>query len=99
MVCVLFDGRMDKTKVMMADERGKLYPLTVTEEHKSLVCKPGSEYIGHLAPSGSESKDAKIQADKLFHFLVAHSIDETILYIGGNSLAVSNGLRGRIMRL
>ena len=23
-VCVLFDGRMDRTKVMMADERGKL---------------------------------------------------------------------------
>ena len=95
-ICVLFDGRMDKTKVMLADDRGKLYPSTVTEEHVSLVAEPGSEYLGHLAPS---AKDAKTQAEELFRFFVAHGIDETILYIGGDSTAVNTGAKGGIMHL
>ena len=86
---------MDKTKVMMADERGKLYPSTITEEHVSLVSEPGGDYIGHLAPA---AKDAKTQADELFRFFVAHGIDETIQFIGGDSTNVNVGAKGGIMR-
>ena len=66
------------------------------EEHVSLVAEPGSEYLGHLAPSG---KDAKTQAEELFRFLIAHGIDQTIEYIGGDSTAVNTGAKGGIMHL
>ena len=68
----------------------------ITEEHVSLVSEPGSDYIGHLAPS---AKDAKTQAEELFRFFVAHGIDQTIQYIGGDSTAVNTGAKGGIMRL
>ena len=85
---------MDKTKVMLADERCKLYPSTVVEEHVSLVSEPGGNYIGHLAPS---AKDAKTQAEELYRFFVAHGIDETIRFIGGDSTNVNTGVKGGIM--
>ena len=92
--CLLFDGRNDKTKVMLEDERGKRYPSTVVEEHVSLVSEPGGKYVGHLTPT---AKDAKTQAEEIYRFLVENGIDKTLQYIGGDSTNVNTGAHGGIM--
>ena len=81
---------------MLEDSRGKQYPSTVVEEHVSLVSEPGGRYIGHLSPEG---KDAKTQAEEIYRFFVAHGIDETLQYIGGDSTNVNTGAHGGIMHL
>ena len=60
-----FNGRNDKTKVMLEDERGKRYRFTVVEEHVSLVSEPGGKYFGHLTLT---AKDAKTQAEEIHRF-------------------------------
>ena len=60
-----FNGRNDKTKVMLEDERGKRYRFTVVEEHVSLVSEPGGKYFGHLTLT---AKDAKTQAKEIHRF-------------------------------
>ena len=94
--CILFDGRNDRTKVLLEDENGKKYPSTKSEEHVTMTAEPGGAYVGHLSP---EAKDAQtIAADLLQHFL-ENGIDKTLMFIGGDSTNVNTGAQGGVMHL
>ena len=93
--CVFFDGRCDKTNVMLEDEAGKKYPSVQMEEHISLTSEPGGEYLGHLSPA---AKDAKTTADELYAFFVKEGIDKTLEYTGGDSTNHVTGAQGGTMR-
>ena len=92
---VFFDGRNDRTKVMLEDDNGKKYPSTQSEEHVTLTSEPGGDYLGHVTPAG---KDAKSIANELLTFFVEGSVDKTLEYFGGDSTPVNTGKDGGVMR-
>ena len=48
-VCILFNGRNDHTRVVLEDEAGKRYPGYRMEEHVTLTSEPGGDYVAHLS--------------------------------------------------
>ena len=89
------DGRNDRTRIVLEDEAGKRYPGFQMEEHISLTSEPGGEYVAHLSPTG---KDAETIANAIYEFIVAHGIDKTLKYIGGDSVVVNTGVFSGVMR-
>ena len=48
---LLFDGRIDKTRVMLEGEsNGKLYPSMQKESHYTVTSEPGGHYVTHFTP-------------------------------------------------
>ena len=58
--CILFDGRIDQTNVMMeAEGSNQSFPTRIREEHYySVVSEPGSNYLFHFTPDKATSTES-----------------------------------------
>ena len=96
---VLFDGRIDKTKVLFeADESDAHYPGIMNEEHYS-VCESNGNFLFHFTPD-TPTKDmphAKVLATNIYEWLKVRGFDKTIQAIGGDSTSVNTGWKGGAM--
>ena len=96
---VLFDGRIDKTKVFFeAEGSDAQYPGVIKEEHYS-VCDSKGHFLFHFTPDES-TKDmphSKILATRIYEWLKVRGFDKTIQAIGGDSTSVNTGWKGGAM--
>ena len=60
---IYFDGRKDNTLVKWK-VGDKLYSDIQKEEHIVLISEPGSEYMTHISPTSSKSKNSPIHFGK-----------------------------------
>jgi len=91
-----FDGRKDKTRVQL--KKGtKYYARTISEEHITLVCEPGSQYLGHVTPSGGDAKNIQ---KSIVKFLSKNDIDtRQLVAIGCDGTNVNTGASGGVIHL
>ena len=47
-ICILFDGKKDGTKVMTKGEDGHYHQRMIKEEHYSVCSEPGGQYLTNL---------------------------------------------------
>ena len=85
--CIFFDGRKDKTKMIIEDEDGDEFARTEFEEHYTAT--DPHKYLTHITPQ--EGSGAKGVADKLVEFLVDTKQLEFVKVIGGDSTATNTG--------
>ena len=70
--CILFDGRIDITNVLVeADDTNISHPARIKEEHYSVVSEPGSDYLFHFTPpkATKEVSHARPIAKILYNWL------------------------------
>lgn len=99
--CILFDGRIDLTNVMMeAAGSDQSLPAKIKEEHYSVVSEPGSNYLFHFTPekATAEKSHAEQIATVMFAWLKDRGFDKTLFAIGGDSTNVNTGLKAGVMR-
>lgn len=99
--CILFDGRIDLTNVMMEAEGSvQSFPAKIKEEHYSVVSEPGSNYLFHFTPekASKEESHAEKIAKVLFAWLKEWGFDKTLWAIGGDSTNVNTGVKAGVMR-
>ena len=99
--CILFDGRIDLTNVMMEAEGSvQSFPAKIKEEHYSVVSEPGSNYLFHFTPekASKEEPHAEKIAKVLFAWLKERGFDKTLWAIGGDSTNVNTGVKAGVMR-
>ena len=94
---IYFDGRKDKTRVMVEDSLGRLHPRVVKEDHISVTAEPEGRYLAHFTPEAAihPDKPAKKVAEGLHAVLVKTGATETCTTIGGDSYNGNTGWRGR----
>ena len=95
--CILFDGRVDVTKVMMeAEGSNKLYPSAIKEEHYSVCKESGGDFLFHFTPEkqNKNMKHAEILANKMMEWMVPRRVDKCLLAIGGDSTNVNTRREG-----
>ena len=51
---IWFDGKKDDTLHVIIDEQGKKTNVVIKEEHVSVICQPGGDYVTHLTPPGEK---------------------------------------------
>ncbi|KAI4796454.1 hypothetical protein KUCAC02_026956 [Chaenocephalus aceratus] len=93
--CILFDGRIDLTNVMMeAEGSDQSFPAKIKEEHYSVAGEPGSNYLFHFTPEKATKEDshAEQMAKVLFAWLKERGFDKTLSAIGGDSTNVNTGV-------
>ena len=98
--CILFDGRIDDTKIMLVcDDSDRQFPGLIKEEHYSVCQEPGGKYLFHFVPdkATAEKKHAEVIAEKIVNWLVEKRLDKTLLAIGGDSTNVNTGSQGGAM--
>ncbi|KAI4796469.1 hypothetical protein KUCAC02_026971 [Chaenocephalus aceratus] len=79
--CILFDGRIDLTNVMMeAEGSDQSFPAKIKEEHYSVASEPGSNYLFHFTPEKATKEDshAEQMAKVLFAWLKERGFDKTL---------------------
>ena len=79
--CILFDGRIDLTNVMLeAEGSDQSFPAKIKEEHYSVASEPGSYYLFHYTPEKAtkEESHAKQIAKVLFAWLKKRGFDKTL---------------------
>ena len=93
---IYFDGRKDKTRVMMEGSDGILHPRMVREEHISVTAEPKGRYIAHFTPEQHvhPDKPSKKVAEGLYDVLVKCEATETCYTIGGDSYNGNTGWKG-----
>ena len=95
--CILFDGRIDMTKVMLeAEKTDRLYPGAIKEEHYSVCMMPGGKFLFHFTPekASKEKKHAEIIGDHIVDWMVPRSVDKYLGALGGDSTNVNTGWEG-----
>ena len=55
-IALYFDGRKDKTRVLVKDH-GRFHQETSTEEHYTILSEPGNKYLDYVTPSTGRAKD------------------------------------------
>ncbi|KAJ8387960.1 hypothetical protein AAFF_G00147510 [Aldrovandia affinis] len=98
--CILFDGRIDLTNVMMeAEGRVQYFPAKIKEEHYSVASEPGSYYLFHFTPEKATKDESHAEqiAKVLFAWLKERGFDKTLWAIGGDSTNVNTGLKAGVM--
>jgi hypothetical protein len=99
--CILFDGRIDLTNVMMeAEGSARSFPAKMKEEHYSVANEPGSHYLFHFSPEKSTKEESHAEqiAKVLFAWLKERGFDKTLQAIGGDSTNVNTGVKAGVMR-
>ena len=94
--CILFDGRIDLTNVMMqADGSHQLFSAKIKEEHYTVISEPGSNYLFHFVPEKAtkEEHHAEKIAKVMFTWLQKRGFDQTLQAIGGDSTNVNTGIK------
>ena len=79
--CILFDGRIDLTNVMMeVDGSDQLFPAKIKEEHCTVISEPGSNYLFHFVPEKAtkEESHSEIIAKVMFNKLKNRGFDQTL---------------------
>ena len=96
-ICILFDGRKDWTR-MYAEVEGsdQIYPVIEKEEHYSVVSEPGGQYLFHFTPppADKDHKAAEQIAIELVKWMKEYGVDKTLKFIGGDSTNVNSGIWG-----
>ena len=93
--CVFFDGRRDKTKVIVVDEDGDEFARTEFEEHYTLT--DPHKYLTHVTPE--EGTGAKGTAEKVIEFLEDVNQLENVKIIGGDSTNSNTGWKNGSIHL
>ena len=91
---LLFDGRIDQTKMMFEAEGSEAqFPGVMKEEHYS-VCNSQGKFLFHFTPDEAtkEMPHAKIIAFKMYELLKEKGFDN-----GGDSNSVNTGWKGGAM--
>ena len=99
--CILFDGRIDLTNVMMeAEGSDQSFPAVIKAEHYSVVSEPGSNYLFHFTPEKATKGEPHAEqiAKVLFAWLKDRDFDKTLRAIGGDSTNVNTGVKAGVMR-
>jgi hypothetical protein len=89
-----FDGKKDDT-LMKRKEGGKCYTTTEKEEHYVLVSEPDSQYIAHVSPQSSKSKDV---ADSIMTKIKDLGVESELRVIGCDSANINTGFRGGVVQ-
>lgn len=93
---IYFDGRKDKTLVMITNENTSRRK-KITEEHISIISEPDSEYIGHLAiDSGKATTIEKNISDFLN---LRYEFQSSLLAVGCDGTAVNTGRKNGVIVL
>ena len=87
--CLFFDGRKDKTKMIVEDEDGDEFARVQNEEHYTLT--DPHKYLTHITLAG-----AKGVADKILEFLTEVNQLDNVKVIGGDSTNANTGWRGEM---
>ena len=87
LMCIFFDGRKDKTKVIVEDEEGDEFARTQFEEHYTLT--DPHKYLTHFTPD--EGSGAKGVATKVVEFLSDAKQLENVKVVGGDSTSPNTG--------
>ena len=98
--CVMFDGRIDITNIMLETEgSSQSFPAKMKEEHYSVVGEPGSNYLFHFTPEKAtkEEPHAEKIAKEIFDWLQKRGFDKTLQAIGGDSTNANTGKKGGAM--
>ena len=85
--CIFFDGRRDKTKMIIEDEDGDEFARTEMEEHYTLT--DPHKYLTHVTPE--EGTRAKGTAEKVLEFLEEIAQLQSVKIVGGDSTASNTG--------
>ena len=97
-VCILFDGRKDDTKVISKGEDGRYHQRVIKEEHYSVCGEPGGQYLTHLTVDSKERKSGQSAAQQLaqaiYDWLDDNNMCKNIVAIGGDSTNVNTGWKG-----
>lgn len=99
--CILFDGRIDLTNVMMeAEGSEQSYMGMIKEEHYSVASEPGSNYLFHFTPEKATKEESHAEqiAKVIFEWLKERGFDKTVMAIGGDSTNVNTGVKAGVMR-
>ena len=99
--CILFDGRIDLTNVMMeAEGSNQSFQGKIKEEHYSVASEPGSNYLFHFTPDKATKEESHAEqiAKVIFEWLKKRGFDKTLWAIGGDSTNVNTGVRAGVMR-
>lgn len=100
LTCLLFDGKIDETKVMHEVEGiNRKFPCLIKEEHYTVCSEPGGEFLFHFTPETEVEgkKHAEIIADKIVCWLQERGLENSLQAIGGDSTAVNTGWKGGVM--
>ena len=89
-----FDGKKDETLHTITDDQGRKKNIVFKEEHVSVICQPGGDYVTHLTPPGG--KGVEIATD-LAKFLKDHNLADTTLVVGCDSTAVNTGNQNGVL--
>ena len=87
--CFFFDGRKDKTKMIVEDEDGDEFARVLNEEHYTLT--DPHKYLTHVTPE--EGSGAKGVADEILEFLTEVNQLDNVKVIGGDSTNCNTGWR------
>ena len=85
--CVFFDGRRDKSKVIVVDKDGDEFARRGIEEHYTLT--DPHKYLTHVTPE--EGTGAKGTAEKVIDFSEDVNQLENVKIIGGDSTNSNTG--------
>lgn len=97
--CLLFDRKKDATQVQEQRE-GRLYPVTVREDHYCIVGPDGS-FVGHITVPKQEvpGKEAqRILFEMITYFEQNKICLDNLVALGCDGTAVNTGVHGGIVR-
>ena len=97
---LLFDGRMDETKVMLEVEAiNRKFPGLIKEEHYTVCSEPGGRFLFHFTPEAEVEgkKHAEIIADNILCWLLERGLENSLQAICGDSTSVNTGWKGGVM--
>ncbi|KAG0724306.1 hypothetical protein GWK47_040839 [Chionoecetes opilio] len=91
-----YDGRKDKTRAMVPDSYGKLYPRLIREEHASVTEEPSGRYLWHFVPEDPvpPEKTAFKVAQALYDLLVTYDSTDSLIVLQGDSTRANTGWKG-----
>ena len=85
--CIFFDGRRDKTKMIVEDEDGDEFARTQDEEHYTIT--DPYNYLTHVTPD--EGTGAKGTAEKIIEYLKEVEQIDNVKVVGGDSTSSNTG--------
>lgn len=94
--CIMFDGRIDQTKVKtFNEETGRYYETVEKEDHYSVTDENGL-YLTHITKETppENSKPAQSLALQIFDWLCQYGIDESLKVVAGDSTNGNTGADG-----
>ena len=94
--CIMFDGRIDKTKVRTRNIETKRDYETIEEEDHYSVTDDKGVYLTHITklPPGPNQKPAQSLAMQIFEWLCDFGIDEVLKTVAGDSTNGNTGWKG-----